>query len=120
MILLDTNALIWWASDHARSKGLRKWQGRVFISPVSLLEICFLVECGKARLRPNSSLADDPRWFVDDPPSRALFDQSESVSWTRDPFDRLIVAHARLRDWRVATGDRLLIEHLGANRVVEL
>lgn len=120
MILLDTNAVIWWASEHARSAPLRKWQGRTFVSPATLLEIKFLVECGKIRLRPNVSLAEDPRWFVDDPSSRALFDQAEEISWTRDPFDRLIVAHAQLRRWRLATADSLLIEHLGTNRVVEL
>lgn len=120
MILLDTNALIWWASQHKRSLPLQKWQGRAFVSPVSLLEVRFLVECGRARLRPNVSLVEDPRWFVDDPSSRALFDEAEEVSWTRDPFDRLIAAHARLRNWKLATADRVLIEHLGPSRTLEL
>lgn len=120
MILLDTNAVIWWATNHRRSAVLRKWQGRTFVSPVSLLEIRFLVECGRARLRPNTSLAEDPRWFVDDPSARALFEEAESVSWTRDPFDRLIVAHAQLRSWKLATADEMLIEHLGPSRSLEL
>ena len=120
MILLDTNALIWWASQHKRSAPLQKWQGRAFVSPVSLLEVKFLIECGRARLRPNASLAEDPRWFVDDPPSRALFEEAEGISWTRDPFDRLIVAHAGLRNWKLATADRMLLENLGTSRVIEL
>lgn len=120
LILLDTNALIWWATNHRRSGALRKWQGRTFVSPVSLLEIRFLVECGRARLHPNVSLAEDPRWFVDDPSTRALFEEAESVSWTRDPFDRLIVAHARMRNWKLATADAMLIERLGPSRALEL
>lgn len=120
VILLDTNALIWWATNHRRSTPLRKWKGRTFVSPVSLLEIRFLVECGRARLQPNISLAEDPRWFVDDPSTRALFNEAEGVLWTRDPFDRLIVAHARLRNWKLATADEMLLEHLGPNRVIEL
>jgi PIN domain nuclease of toxin-antitoxin system len=38
------------------------------------------------------------------------------VGWTRDPFDRLLVAHAFYRGWRLATGDHDLIERLGAER----
>jgi len=35
-----------------------------------------------------------------------------ALSWTRDPFDRLLVAHARLRGWRLATADTTLLAHL--------
>ena len=31
---------------------------------------------------------------------------------TRDPFERLLVAHARLRGWRLATSDGPLLAHL--------
>jgi PIN domain nuclease of toxin-antitoxin system len=42
------------------------------------------------------------------------------VTWTHDPFDRLIVAHARVRRHRLATADSVLLEHLPASAVVEL
>ncbi len=114
MILLDTNAVIWILSGHDRAAPLLETPARLFLSPVSLLEIQFLVEVG--RLSPFdkgvSSLSDDPRWYLDSPSSEVLFRASLDVGWTRDPFDRLLVAHARCRRLRVATGDSYLMEKL--------
>jgi tRNA 2-thiocytidine biosynthesis protein TtcA len=36
------------------------------------------------------------------------------LGWPGDPIDRLISAHAQFRDWKVATGDRALLEQFGA------
>ena len=118
VILLDTNALIWLHKEHARAAPLRRRSGGLYISPASLLELQFLVEAGRLRLRPNTStaeLANDPAWLLDDPSSADWFDAALAVGWTRDPFDRLLVAHARLRGWRLATGDTALIERLRAH-----
>jgi PIN domain nuclease of toxin-antitoxin system len=49
-----------------------------------------------------------------------LFDAAVDLSWTRDPFDRLIVAHARLRGWRLATGDRVILAKLPERSVIGL
>jgi PIN domain nuclease of toxin-antitoxin system len=49
-----------------------------------------------------------------------LFDVAVDLSWTRDPFDRLIVAHARLRGWRLATGDRMILAELPEKSVIGL
>ena len=114
MILLDTNALIWLEQGHRRARGLSRETRRLYISPASLLELQFLVETGRIRLRSSNvvDLAHHDLWLLDDPPAAAWFDQALDLSWTRDPFDRLLVAHARLRGWRLATADTALIEHL--------
>ena len=65
-------------------------------------------------------LADDDRWVMDSPTSVDWFERALDVGWTRDPFDRLLVAHAALRGWRVATGDGDLLERLGPAGSVEL
>jgi PIN domain nuclease of toxin-antitoxin system len=57
---------------------------------------------------------------LDDPSSAAWFEKAIAVGWTRDPFDRLLIAHARLRKWRLATGDGALIAHLDAGEYLEL
>lgn len=91
--------------------------GRLYVSPASLLEVQFLVETGRVRLRPGATVSDlarDERWLLDDPPAAAWFDRALELAWTRDPFDRLLVAHAALRRWRLATGDGELVERLGA------
>jgi hypothetical protein len=61
-----------------------------------------------------------PRWRLDSPSSARLFEAAFDLVWTRDPFDRLLVAHARYRKWRLATGDRFLKEELPAEAVFPL
>ncbi len=123
LILLDTNALLWLQGRHKRSRPLSRWAGRLYISPASLLEIQFLLEAQRVRLRPGmrvADLADDPRWLLDEPPAAAWFSVAVDLTWTRDPFDRLLVAHSRYREWRLATGDGDLIDRLGTKGAFEL
>jgi PIN domain nuclease of toxin-antitoxin system len=123
LILLDTNALIWLQARHRRSQPLSRWVDRLYISPANLLEIQFLLEAQRIRLRSGTRidhLVDDQRWVLDDPPAAAWFSVARELTWTRDPFDRLLAAHARYRGWKLATGDGHLIEQLGPNAVIEL
>lgn len=123
MILLDTNGLLWLHRGHPRARRLSPWMGRLYASPVSLLEIQLLIEAGRIRLRSGAAVSDlaaDDRWAIDDPSSADLFDRAIAIGWTRDPFDRLIVAHARLRGWRVATADSELLERLGPDESLAL
>jgi PIN domain nuclease of toxin-antitoxin system len=123
LILLDTNAVIWALTGDARAAALFASGRRLRLSPVCLLEIRFLVEVGRLRLvrgRSVGEVVDDPRWQLDSPSSARLFTVALDVEWTRDPFDRLLVAHARYRRWRLATGDRFLIEQLQEEEVLPL
>jgi PIN domain nuclease of toxin-antitoxin system len=114
VILLDTNALIWLEQGHRRARTLAGRGKRLYISPASLLELQFLLETGRIQLRAASvsAIVDHPFWLLDDPPAAAWFDAAIEVSWTRDPFDRLLVAHAKLRGWRLATADTALLARL--------
>jgi len=122
VILLDTNALIWIDQGDKRVSRLLKERRHLYVSPASLLELQFLSEAGRIRLaeRDVNALADDDRWMLDDPPSAAWFATAAYVGWTRDPFDRLLAAHAQFRDWKLATGDRALVDRLGARYSLEL
>jgi len=97
VILLDTNAIIWLEQRHPRARPLTK-AGRLYISPASILELQFLQEAGRVRFRRGeaSDIAHGA-WLLDDPPAVRWFETAVDLTWTRDPFDRLIVAHARLR-----------------------
>ncbi len=44
----------------------------------------------------------------------------ELLGWTRDPFDRLLVAHAQLRGFKLATSDAVILERLDPREVLEL
>lgn len=122
MILLDTHALIWLDQGHKRVRELRKESRRLYISPVTILELQMLVEIG--RLKPEAAaferLVADERWLIDEPPALNWFQEAADLTWTRDPFDRLILAHARVRGWRLATADRAMLTQLGPRERVEL
>ena len=122
MILLDTNALIWVEQGHARARPLLKDRRRLYVSPATLLELQFLHETGRIRIDAASvsAIGQDDRWLVDDPPATSWFVRATDLTWTRDPFDRLIAAHAMLRRWRLATGDADLIEQLGPATTIAL
>lgn len=120
VILLDTNALIWLDQGHPRARPLAR-AGRIYISPASLLELQFLHEISRIRLADGvEAVAHDDRWTIDDPSAVSWFLGAAELSWTRDPFDRLIVAHARLRGWKLATGDDRLLEKLGDRERIAL
>lgn len=123
MILLDTNVVIWRHLGHPRARALTRLGGQKYVSPATVLELQLLVEVGRLTLVKNASVSDlieTGDWLVDDPPAASWFEEAAALSWTRDPFDRLIAAHASLRGWRLATGDARLIERLGSRRSVTL
>jgi PIN domain nuclease of toxin-antitoxin system len=122
VILLDTHAAIWLAQGHRRAAPLARFP-RLYLSPISLLEVQFLSEAGRLRLasgRSTGALADDERWRIDEPPALKWCAAACELAWTRDPFDRLIAAHARIRGWRLATADRELLKRLAHAEVLEL
>jgi len=122
VILLDTNAIIWMAQEHRRSRPLQAFS-RLHISPASLLELQFLVETGRLRFAEAASVeavVADARWQLDEPPSGRWFTAACEFGWTRDPFDRLIAAHARVRRWKLATADQELIEQLPPSAILAL
>jgi PIN domain nuclease of toxin-antitoxin system len=122
VVLLDTNALIWLEQGQPRALRLLRAHQRLYISPASLLELQFLLEVGRIRLRSGTleSLVHDSRWTLDDPPAASWFTRALTLGWTRDPFDRLLVAHAQVRGWRLATADRPLLKRLAPSERLEL
>jgi PIN domain nuclease of toxin-antitoxin system len=122
VILLDTNAVIWLTGNHRRTRALAGQYDSLCLSPATLLELQFLDELGRIRLKGAGlqALIDDDRWVVDDVPSTDWFMRAAEESWTRDPFDRLIVAHARLRRCRLATADTAILDRLRPSERFEL
>ena len=82
------------------------------------------VRTSRSRLRRMQAIIEQARQCgrnssLDDPPAAAWFARALDLGWTRDPFDRLIVAHARLRGWRLATADTGLLERLSEAEPLE-
>jgi PIN domain nuclease of toxin-antitoxin system len=120
VILLDTNAVIWMDRNHPRARKLAR-ATRLLVSPATVLELQLLEEIGRIRLRSGAhGIVEADAWEIDEPPASDWFERAAEESWTRDPFDRLIVAHARLRGWRLATADRSVLEQLRPSERIEL
>lgn len=122
VILLDTHAAIWLLQGQRRARPLERLP-RLYLSPATVLELQFLEEVGRVRFAGQASpatLAADERWRLDDPPSSRWFAAACDVGWTRDPFDRLLAAHARLRGWKLATADVVLLERMPPPDVLRL
>ena len=110
-VLLDTHFLLWAVLGLPRMdefpwlERYRPWG----VSPVSFLELQFLSEVGRLELRHEEfveALGRDPRFVIDEVPLLALVSHALPLSWTRDPFDRLLAAHSAARRAPLCTLDR--------------
>lgn len=85
------------------------------ISPVSFLEVQFLAEVGRLEVRHaefTAAVGRDPRFVVDEVPLVPLVEKALPLSWTRDPFDRLLAAHSEARRAPLCTLDRRMrVQH---------
>lgn len=112
-VLLDTHFLIWIVLESKRLANF-SWLDRYRpwgVSPVSFLEIQFLAEVGRLSVtNPQfiNTVSNDRRFIVDDLSLDALVSHSLELDWTRDPFDRLLVAHSLARRVAFCTTDRLI------------
>jgi PIN domain nuclease of toxin-antitoxin system len=113
--LLDTNAFLFWTSNHKRltaraRKVIESSEHEIFLSSISSWEIAIKSALGKL------SLPEPPSRFV---PSRIAahaltplsFEHSDALAIAalpnhhEDPFDRALIAQALERDLVVVTAD---------------
>lgn len=115
LIHLDTHVVCWLyagrvdlLSPPAREAIER---GSLAVSPMVGLELQYLREIGRIRHGPKRVLAAlraDLGLSVSDLPFAAVAARAQGFSWTRDPFDRLIVAEAAIARARLVTRDDIL------------
>jgi predicted nucleic acid-binding protein len=123
VILLDTNAVLYLLGSHPRADRLAPYAGRLILSPFVLLELRFLEEAGRVRFvgrNPLKAVRADARFRIDEPALLALIERALGLGRIRDPFDRLIAAHALSRGFKLATSDAALIGRLPQAPIVEL
>lgn len=89
--------------------------GEPYVSPVVELELTFLHEVGRVTepaAAPLGALRRTIGLRVADVSLASIVGAAIDVSWTRDPFDRLIAAQAIVADVPLVTADRTILEHL--------
>jgi len=112
-VLLDTHFVVWIVTKADRLTSFswieryRPWG----VSPVTLLEIQFLAEIGRIELQNpqfTDALSRDSRFLIDEVPLVPLIRKAMELTWTRDPFDRMITAHSATRRIPLCTTDRTI------------
>jgi PIN domain nuclease of toxin-antitoxin system len=114
--ILDTHFVLWLVAGADRLTSFpwieryRPWG----VSPVTLLEIQYLAEIGRIEVQNpqfTDTLAKDSRFVIDEIPLVPLIRRAIELTWTRDPFDRLIAAHSSVRRLPLCTTDRVVRQH---------
>ncbi len=122
MILIDTHVALWLrAGDEKRLKPVRRLleSSEVRLSPFAVLELQALFEIGRTRETGRwiaRALEEDHDISVFDALLSEACSRALDLSFTRDPFDRLIGAHALAADAVLLTVDEVLLEHLSCAR----
>lgn len=114
MIYLDTHAVAWLAAlgpSALGAAGRRRLESDadVRISPMVRLELEYLHEVGRIRdhaVEVYEQLAAAIGLRICDAPFFAVIREAERRPWTRDPFDRIIVAQAAVHDADLVTKDQ--------------
>lgn len=118
IIYLDTHVLIWLYAGEikllspAASTALQT--NKLLVSPIVISELQYLYEI-KRISEPSSeimrSLAQTMDLAVCNHNFQDVVANSARQSWTRDPFDRLIVAQASIKRSRLLTKDNTILKH---------
>ncbi|HEX3745243.1 MAG TPA: PIN domain-containing protein [Bryobacteraceae bacterium] len=117
-VYVDTHVLVWIGKgelEHLSPSAHHALANDdLLVSPAAVLELEFLHEIGRLKISAEKLLAAlqaniDLR--VCDLPFRDVVAQAVKESWTRDPFDRLIVANAKAADAPLVSKDENIRKH---------
>lgn len=116
-LLLDTHAFIWWNAQDSRlpisaRSAIADPGNRIVVSATSAWEISIKRKTGKLAFRHDvlSAIATDGFETIDVTPEHA--DAAGSLPLHHaDPFDRLLVAQARIEQLVLVTQDRQLLPY---------
>ena len=118
LVYLDTCAALWLyaglADKFSAAARTAIDHGSLRISPMVLLEIQYLREVGKFKHRPEDVI-DQLGKQIGLTVCKAGFAEialaATRMDWTRDPFDRMITAHASYQQASLITADDNIRDH---------
>ena len=118
MIYLDTHVLVWLYANNLNAfteSGLKHIEDHSLrFAPIIRLELHYLYEIQKITVEP-AEIIDGLRRSIGLMECSHLFSdvvaESIHLRWTRDPFDRLIVAQSKIASAKLLTKDRNILHH---------
>lgn len=118
MIALDTHVVVWL---HAGETGLFPEAARLrldsepaIVCPLVVLELEYLYEIERITYPADTIMADlsaEIGLGICGQSFAPTLRESLKVKWTRDPFDRMIAAHAIAQDYDLLTKDGHILTH---------
>lgn len=118
MIALDTHVVVWLHAGETNrlpTEVLQRLESdRAVVCPMVKLELQYLMETGRIRYGGERILADlaaDIGLTVCDHPFPPIIQEALRMTWTRDPFDRIIASHAVSAGHSLATKDEMILEN---------
>ena len=118
MIYLDTHVVVWlFAGDTNKltQSGIDLINDNdLLISPIVQLELQYLLEIKRITQPADAILKDLSKTIglkICNKPFNDVIKQSVHQNWTRDPFDRIIVAQASLSKTMLLTKDKIILEN---------
>ena len=118
MIYLDTHVVVRLCAENrikfsnSVENLIEKYE--VNISAIVCLELQYLHEIKHIAAKPEkiiSNLASSIGLKICDKNFNTIISKAMSLSWTRDPFDRIIVANAAINNSVLITKDQHILEH---------
>jgi len=118
MIALDTHVVVWLhagETDLLPELGCRRLNNEPgVVCPLVALELEYLYEIERITYPADTILADlreEIGLAICQQPFASTLRASLKVKWTRDPFDRIIAAHAIAHGYDLLTKDAHLLAH---------
>ncbi|MEQ8414944.1 MAG: PIN domain-containing protein [Imperialibacter sp.] len=115
---LDTHVVVWLYGGEISKISPRVIsiieESTLYYSSFVRLELKYLFEIGKIKVAPDiilKSLEIEIALVNRDSPLYVLVNNALEHSWTRDPFDRMIVSQAQLSDCMLVTKDSAIREN---------
>lgn len=118
-VFLDTHVVVWLFSGLTdkfpeKIKSLIETND-VCMCPIVILEIEYLKEIGRINCAANDIITDLQAkigLLIDDLSFEIVTKKATDITWTRDPFDRLIAASTIARGYPLITKDESILNNL--------
>ena len=113
MIFLDTNIIVRLYNGDLKllSNSAKQYieSNYIYISPIVILELEYLYEIKRVNDQSKyvvNYLSDKIGLEIDECNFSEIIEYALQEKWTRDPFDRIIVSHAKRRNAYLISADR--------------